>query len=242
MCRVTTSTYDLPAAVANVPLAQDRFWRTLSGLTDVDIREPSVLPGWSRAHVIAHVARNGDATVRLVDGVLTHRAAEMYPGGRGVRDAEIETTAQNGIDDLVDDVASSNVAVVYAFARMTAPTWGRQVQFPTGPYPASRCAWGRWREVETHHVDLGLDVYTIESWSEEFVFSHLPHELAKLPGRLPSGTAVKVGGSRFGSGELTAAVDGPDPAILAWLLGRVGLAAPALRSSTGALPPLPPWS
>jgi maleylpyruvate isomerase len=241
MCRVTTSTYDLPAAVANVPLAQERFAGTLGGLTDAEVREPSVLPGWSRAHVIAHVARGGEAMVRLVDGVLTKRPAQAYPDGPVVRDAELELAAQHSANELADEVYSSNIAVVHAFARMTAPTWGRQVQFPTGAYPASRCAWERWREVEVHHIDLGLDTYTIESWPEEFVSTHLPHELAKLPGRLPPGTAVRVDGSRFGSGDVVATVDGPDPALLAWLFGRVGLAAPSLHT-TGNLPQLPPWS
>lgn len=241
MCRVTMSIYDLPAAVANVPLAQDRFTRTLSGLTEADVREPSVLPGWTRAHVIAHVARHAEAMVRLIDGVLTYRAAEAYPGGPAVRDAEIETSAHHSIDELIDDAYETNASLVVAFARMTTPTWGRQVQFPTAAYPASRCAWSRWREVEVHHVDLGLDVYTIESWPEEFVSTHLPHELAKLPGRLPPGTAIRIGGSRFGRGDVITAIDGPEPAILAWLFGRGGLAAPSLRSSSGEFPKLPSW-
>ncbi|WP_073262176.1 maleylpyruvate isomerase family mycothiol-dependent enzyme [Cryptosporangium aurantiacum] len=238
---MTTSTYDLPAAVANVPLAQERFAGTLATLTDSDLREPSVLPGWTRGHVIAHVARGAEAMVRLIDGVLTQRPAEAYPGGPAVRDAEIELGAQSGANELMDEVYETNLKIVYAFARMTAPTWGRQVQFPTGAYPANRCAWSRWREVEIHHVDLGLDVYTIESWPDEFVACHLPHELAKLPGRLPPGTAVQVGPSRFGTGEVVATIDGPDSAVLAWVLGRVGLAAPAL-ATTGNLPELPPWS
>ncbi|GAA3392125.1 maleylpyruvate isomerase family mycothiol-dependent enzyme [Cryptosporangium minutisporangium] len=238
---MTTSTYDLPAAVANVPLAQERFAATLATLTDAEIREPSVLPGWTRGHVVAHVARGGEAMVRLIDGVLTQRPVAAYPGGPTVREAEIELGAQSSANDLADEVYSANIQVVHAFARMTAPTWGRQVQFPTGAYPASRCAWSRWREVEIHHIDLGMDVYTIESWPEEFVACHLPHELAKLPGRLPSNAAVQVGPSRFGTGDVVATLDGPDAAILAWLVGRVGLAAPALTIS-GDLPELPPWS
>lgn len=241
MCQVTTSTYDLPAAVANVPLAQDRLAGTLSALTDAEVREPSVLPGWTRGHVIAHVARSAEAMVRLIDGVLAQRHAEAYPGGPAVRGAEIELGARSSANELMDEVYESNIKVVHAFARMTAPTWGRQVQFPTGPYPASRCAWSRWREVEIHHVDLGLDVYPIESWPDEFVACHLPHELAKLPNRLAPGTAVQVGASRLGAGAVVATIDGPDAALLAWLVGRVGLAAPSL-TITGNPPELPPWS
>jgi maleylpyruvate isomerase len=241
MCRVATSTYDLPAALANVPLSQGRLESTVYTLTEAEVRGTSVLPGWSRAHVLAHVAQHGHAMVRLVDGVLTGRNAEQYPGGKAARDADIEAAASRSLDDLTDDVTSADASVVTAFARMTAPTWGRTVHFLSGTFPASRCAWSRWREVEIHHVDLGLDTYTIDSWPDEFLSSHLPHELAKLPSRLPAGTAIKVGGSRFGTGDLIATVDGPDPALLAWLLGRSGLAAPSLTSSNGRLPDLPPW-
>src|SRR3954447_4566989 len=34
-------------------------------LTDDDLRKPSRLPGWTRAHVVAHLARNADALINL---------------------------------------------------------------------------------------------------------------------------------------------------------------------------------
>ena len=234
-----TPTYDLPAALANIPLSQGRLESTVYSLGDDEVRELSVLPRWTRAHVLAHLARQADAMVRLVDGVLTRRDAELYPGGREGRAEAIEEGAKQSLDALIDDVTSTDASIITAFARMTTPTWGRPVHFFSGPAPASLCAWTRWREVEIHHVDLGLDTYTIDSWPEEFVFTHLPHELARLPGRLAPGTAVKVAGSRFGSGDLVGAVDGPEPALLAWLLGRTGIAAPFLR---GTLPDLPAWA
>ncbi|HEV2088636.1 MAG TPA: maleylpyruvate isomerase N-terminal domain-containing protein [Cryptosporangiaceae bacterium] len=235
------SVYDLPAAVANVPLSHARLEQTLYCLGEEDLREPSVLPRWTRGHVATHVARHADAMVRLVTSTLTNSPAEQYPGGRDARDAEIEAGADRPLEEIIDDVAGANASVVMAFARMTAPTWAREVQFLQGRYPASRCAWARWREVEVHHVDLGLDMYTIHNWPEEFISCHLPHELAKLPSRLAADTAIKVGASRFGSGDVLATVDGPEPALLAWLFGRAGLAAPHLRSSTGTPPDLPTW-
>ena len=30
----------------------------VGGLTDADPREPSLLPGWTRGHVLTHLARN----------------------------------------------------------------------------------------------------------------------------------------------------------------------------------------
>ena len=37
----------------------------LTRLTDDELREPSALPCWTRAHVVAHLARNADALFNL---------------------------------------------------------------------------------------------------------------------------------------------------------------------------------
>ena len=235
------ATYDLPAALANIPLSQARLESTLYSLTQQELAEDSVLPGWTRGHVLTHIARNADSMDRLIEAALTNRLGEQYPGGMEARNADIEKGAGRPLDEIIDDVSAGNAKVVTAFARMTAPTWGRSVRYTTGVYPASRCAWMRWREVEIHHVDLGLESYTIDSWPHEFVSCHLPYELAKLPARLEPGTSMRVGGSRFGTGPVTASVDGTERALLAWLAGRPSLADAQIESSTGSLPELPRW-
>ena len=55
-----------------------------------DVRAPSLCEGWSRAHVLAHVARNAEAILRLSEWALDGQPREMYPGGTAARDAEIE--------------------------------------------------------------------------------------------------------------------------------------------------------
>ena len=43
------------------------FWsRKVNELTDDELDGPSLLPGWSRRHVIAHVGYNARALTRLV--------------------------------------------------------------------------------------------------------------------------------------------------------------------------------
>ena len=42
-------------------LATTRYLQALTVLDDESVRRPSVLPGWSRAHVVAHLSRNADA-------------------------------------------------------------------------------------------------------------------------------------------------------------------------------------
>ncbi len=43
--------------------ATERLLATAARLTDEDLRAPSLLPGWTRGHVLAHVARNADSYV-----------------------------------------------------------------------------------------------------------------------------------------------------------------------------------
>lgn len=232
------TTYDLAAALAAIPTAQRRVEETLATFTDDEARGPSVLPGWTRGHVVTHIARNADASVRLVTGALHDTPADQYPGGIVTRNAEIEAGAGLPAVELATDVARTNKVVNAAFGAMTEEAWTRTVQFRQSPFPARRVAWSRWREVEIHHADLGLDRYTIEDWPDEFISAHLPHELVKLAERLPGGIAVEIRGVRYGSGE-PIAVDGPDHAVLAWLVGRPSLATPYLKTDA---PELPFWA
>jgi len=34
--------------------------------TDADVRAPSLLPGWTRGHVLSHIARNADGITRTL--------------------------------------------------------------------------------------------------------------------------------------------------------------------------------
>jgi maleylpyruvate isomerase len=232
----SVTTYDLAAALAAIPTAQSRLDQTLATLTDDEAHGPSVLPGWTRGHVITHIARHGDASVRLLTGALHDAPAEQYPGGAPARNADIEAGADRPAAALAADVAATNALVNTALDAMTDVAWSRTVQFRHGPSPATRVPWARWREVEIHHADLGLDRYTIADWPAEFVAAHLPHELGKLGRRVER--AVEIRGVRYGEGD-PVAVDGPDYALLAWLVGRPALAAPRLTTDA---PQLPPWA
>ena len=73
-------------------------WLEQLRFTDEDVRQPSLLPGWTRAHVLAHIAQNADGISRTLDGVLRSEVVKRYPGGMDARDDAIEAGA--------DDVAS----------------------------------------------------------------------------------------------------------------------------------------
>jgi maleylpyruvate isomerase len=235
-------TYDHVSAIAAIPSAQARLHETLATLTDDEARGESALPGWTRGHVVTHIARNGEAVVRLLAGALRDEYAEQYPGGADARDAAIEVGAALPAAELAADVGKTSAEVQEALAAMPGDAWSRSVVFRGGlVFPAARVAWARWREVELHHADLRLARYTIGDWPATFVEQHLAHELAKLPARLPAGLAVEIAGVRYGAGSPPVALAGPDAAVLAWLTGRAALAEGALTSSSGELPALPSW-
>ena len=87
--------HQLRADLLALDEATSRLVRTADALTDAEAAGPSLLPGWTRGHVLTHLARNADALVGLVDGALTGVAAPMYPSVEA-RAADIEAGAISG--------------------------------------------------------------------------------------------------------------------------------------------------
>src|SRR6266487_4621680 len=51
-------------------------------LTDPDVRAPSLLAVWTRAHVLTHVAQNADGMRNVLAGVRTGQDSPAYASGR----------------------------------------------------------------------------------------------------------------------------------------------------------------
>src|SRR5690606_16135534 len=75
------------------------FARHLDLLSDADFDAPSLLPGWSRRHVVAHVAFNARALTRLASWAATGVERAMYESAEK-RDAEIEEGATRSPAEL----------------------------------------------------------------------------------------------------------------------------------------------
>jgi hypothetical protein len=69
--------------------AHRRMWGSAGQMADADCRGPSLLPGWSRGHVLAHWARNADGQSRMLLAAMYGEIAGQYPGGDAQRDREI---------------------------------------------------------------------------------------------------------------------------------------------------------
>ncbi len=73
-------------------------------LREADLRAPSLLPGWTRAHVLAHVARGADAMRNLLAGARSGRDRPAYASAQA-READIERGAAMRAEDLMADLA-----------------------------------------------------------------------------------------------------------------------------------------
>ncbi len=197
-----------------------RLRETLAGLTDALARGASLLPGWSVGHVLTHLARNADSHVRMLEGAWRGEVADQYPGGNERRAADIEAGAGRPAADLVADVAGSAGRLEEAWAATPEEVWRTgQGRVVGGLWPLAELPFRRWREVEIHHVDLGL-TYGIEDWPDAYVEAELARTLPSLAARLPAGATVDV--------------DSLDRRrLLAWIVGR---------STDPSLPVLSAWA
>ena len=92
------------AAAAHARLVAD-----LATLTDEQAAQPSLLPGWSVAHVLTHIARNADSHVLMLEAAIRGEVGAQYPGGVDQRNADIEAGAGRPAAALLADVVASNI-------------------------------------------------------------------------------------------------------------------------------------
>jgi len=165
--------------------AHARLMRSVDGLTDTDVRDPSLLPGWTMGHVLTHLARNADSHARRISGAVDGLDVPKYAGGSKQREAEIEAGAGRSADELIADLAAGESRLELVFDRYASAGWPNGHFLGGSDYGVWACPARRLREIEMHHVDLGLG-YTSADWPEEYVAWDLQNLLAGAAGRLLS--------------------------------------------------------
>jgi maleylpyruvate isomerase len=166
-----------------VPGGARRLRAAVQQLAEEDLRRASLLPGWTVGHVLTHLARNADSVVRRLEGARRGELVAQYEGGLDGRVDEIARDAQRPGEVILADVLAASAAVDEAFQNVADDAWDRPILLGTGEQrPAAHLPASRWREVEVHHVDLGLD-YTPDDWDDAFVGRFLPDVMAAVPER-----------------------------------------------------------
>jgi maleylpyruvate isomerase len=245
-------TTDTSSMLAMLRTSADNLARGIEDLDDERAAAPSALPGWTRGHVLTHLARNADALVNLLTWARTGVETPMYPS-RQVRDEEIEAGAGRPAAELRTDVLDSQARFMTAAEQMSEDGWRAAVRWGAEGREgtAEVVPWLRLVEIEIHHVDLGLG-YTPAHWTTRFVQHQLARTVEDWRGRDDAPALVLRATDAdvehtIGSGDRQVVV-GPQAALLAWLVGRsdgAGLALEAGGASRdslgGFLPELPAW-
>src|SRR5262249_37791565 len=141
--------------------------QTAAAITDQQAREPSALPGWSRGHVLAHLARNADSLRNLLTWARTGIETPQY-ASLDARTEGIEAGAGRPAAELLADLDATAAEFDAEAGRLPDAAWDVPVHGLSGPdHPAWYSLWRRLTEVEFHHVDLAAG-YLPADWPAEF--------------------------------------------------------------------------
>ena len=147
--------------------ATQRLIDTARIITEPDLRAPSLLPGWTRAHVLAHLAREADAMRNLLVAVRSGQERPAYVSAEA-RQADIERGAGMRADELMADLADSAMALRTIARQLPDEGWQVPVRIlDSAPFPADQLLTRRLVEVELHHCDLGAG-YGPADWPAAF--------------------------------------------------------------------------
>jgi maleylpyruvate isomerase len=205
-----------------------------------DLRGESRLPGWTRGHVVTHLARNAEGLCRLLAWARTGIETPMYPSVEA-RDADIQAGARRPRTEQLDDLRNTGAAFAAAAQELSATHWEATVRTRHGPLPASLVPWVRVRELWLHIVDLDAGV-EIDQLPED-IATALVRDLAdSMNTRVSTRIELHVPGQKhvtFGPGAgVAVTVSGPVQQLAGWLAGR---SRGARLTAPDGLPELPPW-
>ena len=197
-------------SLAGAAAAHAALLGTVADITDQQLRAASLLPDWSVAHVLAHLARNADSHTRLLLGAVRGEVLDQYIGGVEGRAADITASAEQPGADLLADLRRSIEDLHQAWLTAATTEWAGQARLTTGQIVQNaELPLRRWREAVVHHHDLGLG-YSWENWPADYVRVDLRVFTMQWASRKPMGFDDMP----------PAAMAVPEPQRLAWLLGR----------------------
>ncbi|WP_396454538.1 maleylpyruvate isomerase family mycothiol-dependent enzyme [Actinomadura sp.] len=235
--------------IGELEAGTERVAGTLSKLTGEELRAPSALPGWSRGHVAAHIARNADSLWNLLESARTGVEIPQYPSLER-RNADIEAGAGRSGEELAADVRDTAARFAELAGALPEDAWNAPVKAMGGwPHPAWYTVFRRWNEVEAHHVDLAAG-YGPADWPEPYVrwsSAATLADMAALPQEQRGGLAgYRITATDYGeAADLGWTAGGPEAsgsgrALLGWLSGRTDGSGVHVRPEA-PLPAPPPW-
>src|ERR1700722_15458099 len=167
--------------IDRINAAVELVLETTAALSDEQVSEASGLPGWSRGHVLTHIARNADGLRNLLTWAKTGQETQQY-ASLAAREADIEAGASRSAAALGADIASSARAFTDLAGELPPDAWLVDVKMITGrELPAWAVLSQRLFEVQVHHVDLNAG-YRPADWPEWFVTGELDRSAGRATG------------------------------------------------------------
>lgn len=133
---------------------QAYFSRKVNELSAEDFDEPSLLPGWNRRALIAHVGLNARAVRRLVTWAETGVETPMYDSTTQ-RDDEIDLGSTLNVTAIRNLSEHAAIDLDVAWRDLPEDRWNFEIKTAQGRLvPVSETIWMRTREVWIHAVDI----------------------------------------------------------------------------------------
>jgi maleylpyruvate isomerase len=218
--------------------ASRRLVRTVDGMAESAYAEASLLPGWTRAHVMAHLALNAEGLAAALRGLTEGRSVPMY-ASQEARDGDIASLATARPDAIRSRLLGGVTDFTDAVAAVPAEGWGVDIDRTPGQraFKAGAVPRMRHREVEIHHADLGLG-YTHADWPQAFAVG-LVEAMAKSDRTTPLTLHASDLDRTWHLREGGPTVSGTAADLGWWLTGRGDGA--GLTTDNGALPRIEAW-
>lgn len=212
----------IPAALELIDTETAKLLATVATLDDAAFAEPSLCAGWTRGHIVTHLARNAESLVRLVVWARTGVRTDQYPS-KASRDADIEEGAPRPAVEQWADLDQACQLVRDALAALSLPLETHVVEMSSGPADARDIPRRRLNEVVIHHLDL-LAGYTLADAHPLAVVDLLELALSRLEPnpQVPGMTLLSDEGDRYvvrGGGQ---EIQGPAAALLGWVVRGLG--------------------
>ena len=218
------------------------FAQRLAELTDDELDGDTLLDGWTRRHLLAHVGYNAAALCRLLDWAATGVETPMYESmeQRGQEINEGATLSAAALRNLFDHTVAR---LDEKWRHLPESAWDAEVRTAQGrSVPASETVWMRTREVWIHAVDLAngarfasFPSIVLESLLTDIVGTWRRKGLGDdLVIEVTGAEPVTVGNEGADSRRV---VRGPLAGVVRWAAGRGAIGV----SSNGPVPEPPPW-
>ncbi|MFI7481746.1 maleylpyruvate isomerase family mycothiol-dependent enzyme [Kocuria sp. M1R5S2] len=214
----------------------DMFLATAASLSERELAEPSLCGGWTRADVVAHIASNGRALVKLIDWATSGEEQAPYASAEA-RNQEIAELAALPREELLRELRDSAAYFAEQAERLGGDLAVEEVHLHGKRIPATSIVALRIAEIVVHHHDLDT-AWTIEEADPDSLLNALEAAVRTMRFKgAPGMTLVTEERDEWVIGDGALRVESDREGLLEWLARGESENVEA----DGPLPQLPSW-